>query len=91
MEKEKNSEKENRKEIKEYLEALDAIREIDWLNEKKKEESYHYIAQEVLKLLPEEVEVFELSHNIYATRQEEKSEIKPSEIKDLDWVEKYCK
>ncbi len=81
-----------RKEIREYLDAFEAIAELDRLKEEEKKQNYQFIAEKVLDLLPpEEVDVFELSRDIYAIREEKQNNggVEDSKIKDLDWVERY--
>lgn len=90
--KEYDPEKEKRKEVKEYLENLEALNEISWLKKEEREENFQYLAEKILDLLPEEVKVLEISKDIYAKREDmSENHIEDSEVKNLDWVEKFCK
>ena len=87
--KELNSDQQNRELIGEYIDTIEALDEITWLDEKSKKEGYELIAQKILGLTPKEVKVFKLSDEIYAKRSEETEIIEDSEIKDLSWAEGY--
>ncbi len=85
-------EEERKKKIGEYLQTLEAINELGWIKQEDREESIQFVAEKILQLLPEEVKILEISRDIYAKREDDLCrDIDCSEVKDLEWVEKFCK
>ena len=87
--KELNPEQKKRKLVGEYIETIEALSEITWMDENSKKESYELVAKKILELIPEDVKVFKISEEIYAKRTDDVEFIEDSEVKDLQWAEKY--